>query len=127
MWTRNEITGVVIFHSTEELPKCEICGHELPGSLTWDVANGVARCQCGANYVCYHRDEKGKVMEKEPTCCVPEELIPKYRVAWESSDSNQEFFRRATVISEEWDAEERRKKWTRRTKIAKTRKIMSSL
>jgi len=104
VWVTNLFTGVRIFQSGKKAPTCEVCGSQLPGSLTWTLVHGTAVCECGAEYVCYHYDdEKRNILEKEPTCCVPEDLIPKYKAAWESSETKKEFFQKAKAISEEWN------------------------
>jgi len=102
VWVTNLFTGVRIFQKAEKPPTCEVCGRELPGSLTWAIIHGIAVCQCGAEYVCYHYEE-GKILEKEPTCRIPEELIPKYRNAWQSSRNIDEYLGKAKAISEEWN------------------------
>jgi len=67
VWVTNLFTGVVIWcEESEKLPRCVSCNSQLPGSLTWGIIHGIAYCECGAPYRCLHRDESGRLLNKEP-------------------------------------------------------------
>jgi len=102
-WLTNLESGVIIFTSSDDFPKCEICGSQLPGSLRWGIVNGVATCRCGAQYCCLLRGPDGKVVAKEPQCLTEPALIPEYKAAWESSKSTGVFQIKAKAITARWD------------------------
>lgn len=103
-WETNLFTGVYVFvKDKSKPPKCEICGAELLGVLNWGIPNGVAECQCGAQYTTLHRDGQGKLLDQEPTCHVPDDLVPKYREAWQASKDKDEYSDKVRAINEEWD------------------------
>jgi len=102
-WETNILTGVWLFVKDKtKPPKCEICETELLYVLTWGIPNGVAVCQCGAQYTTLHRDGP-KLLDKKPTCHVPDELVPKYREAWKASADRDEYLGKVEKINEEWD------------------------
>lgn len=74
-WITNLVTGVQVFQKGETMNRCQKCNRQLPGSLSWGIVNGVAYCECGAVYRCYHRNQEGKVMNKEPTLIGQKPLI----------------------------------------------------
>lgn len=103
-WENNPLTGVWLFvKDKKKPPKCGICGAELLAVLTWGIRNGVAECQCGAEYRTLHRDGEGKLLDQEPTCHVPDDLVPKYREAWRSSKNKAEYLDKVRQINEEYD------------------------
>jgi len=104
-WIRSVWTGVAVFvpKAYVSMPSCPICHGKLPGCLDWTIRHGVAMCRCTAQFICLHRDDKGKLLEKPPECIVPEELIPKYREAWNNRESMENYIEKIQVINDEWD------------------------
>ena len=104
-WMSELFSGVTFFVEDEsKRPKCVICDADLIG-LEWTIVHGVAICRCGAQYQTLQY-EGGRLLDKEPLCLVQEELIPKYREAWMSSKSREEYFEKAKKVTDEFDEKE---------------------
>jgi len=98
-WENNPLTGVWLYmKDPKKMPKCGICGAELIAVLSWTVRNGVAICQCGAEYTTLHREGQ-KLLDQEPTCHVPDDLVPRYREAWQASKSKDEYSDKVRAIA----------------------------